>query len=74
MTNTLGWPNFLVDTPQLNQALLWVTYLPHKALAEVSKHNEPITYRKKIWNSIGSEVNWFQIQLFFELQLIWMIN
>ena len=45
-----------------------LTYLPHEAAAEVSKDQAPIG--RKVRNSIGSKVNWFQIQL-FEFQLIW---
>ena len=40
-----------------------ITYLPHEAVAEVSKNNESI-YRKKVWNSIVSKVSRFEIHLF----------
>ena len=40
-----------------------ITYLPHKAVAEVCNHNEAIG--RKVWNSIGSKVNGFHIQLFW---------
>ena len=34
---------------------IYITYLPHKAVAEVSKHKEPIG--RECASSIGSKVN-----------------
>ena len=49
-----------------------ITYGPHKAVAEVSNHNEPIG--KKLEFTIGSKVNGLHIQLFcFELTA-WLTN
>ena len=50
----------------------WITYLPHKAVAEVSKDKEPGGVR----GSIDSKVNWNQIEVKwdsndFGCQLIW---
>ena len=60
-------PHLLYDCPELTRQLyaFVVTYRPHKAVAEVSNHNEPM---KKIRNAVGSKVIALHIQLFcFEL-------
>ena len=46
--------------------LLLLTYLPHKAVAEVSKHNEPIGTKcgiQLVRKSTGFRFNDFELQL-----------
>ena len=41
---------------RLVRSICYITYLPHKAVAEVSKDKEPIGRE-------GAEFNWFETQL-----------